>query len=364
MPFTISHINSLTPPCDTRAWSSVPHPTLPIVAVTTASALRIYSLTSFKLISTVTGGHKRSVRTCAWKPNTPTSSSATIATGSFDASVGIWNQDPSDPKEWHFAIVLDGHESEVKSVSWSAGGNLLATSSRDKSVWVWEEVGEEDFETVAVLQEHEGDVKCVAWHPEEEVLASGSYDDEVRIWKEDVDDWGCVAVLRGHESTVWSVQWEPPVREGGESRLASCSEDGTIRVWRKKPSEQRRETSRYSSIRSSRMEEWEEEAQLPQRHVRTVYAIAWSKISRRITSVGGDGRLVVYEERPAIEEKPGSWEAIAEQDCTHGVFEVNHVSWAMSKYDGTSQEVIMTTGDDGNVNVWKIVDDEVLNAEV
>ncbi|KAL8954303.1 MAG: hypothetical protein Q9183_007210 [Haloplaca sp. 2 TL-2023] len=142
--------------------------------------------------------------------------------------------------------------------------------------------------------------------------------------------------------------------------------------------------SRHSIIRSSSMEEWEEEAQLPRKHVRTVYAIAWSKNSRRIASVGGDGRLVVYEERSGTEERNGTeeqtearneesngtkdntgwWEAIAEHDCTHGVFEVNHVEWAMSKYEGIAQEVLLTTGDDGNVNVWRVVGGEESKTEI
>lgn len=39
--------------------------------------------------------------------------------------------------------------------------------SRDKSVWVWEEVKDEedDFECVAVLHGHSQDVKMVEWHP-------------------------------------------------------------------------------------------------------------------------------------------------------------------------------------------------------
>lgn len=402
---SIVPVATLTPPCYARAWFASPHPDLPIVAIATHNLVRVYSLTSFTLLSKITGGHKRSVRSCAWKPGSK--EQPVIATGAFDASVGIWSQEQDDKEEWRFAIVLEGHDSEVKSVAWSAGGNLLATCSRDKSVWIWEEVGEDDYETVAVLKEHEGDVKCVAWHPEEELLASASYDNDVRLWREEIDDWGCVAILRGHTSTVWAVEWEPVkgMREdqSGGPRLASCSDDTTIRIWKKKRSQEpRQQQSRLSTIRSAGGEEWEEEDQLPRKHLRPIYSVAWSKASHRIASVGADGKIIVYEEyaehwadqplpltdaptyhmadhglfdrvqkdvdlncaevdtpkSTATEKKvlpwTWHWQVVDQYECAHGVSEINHVAWSMAKVDGSWQEVLITSGDDGEARIWKV----------
>ena len=114
-----------------------------------------------------------------------------LATASFDSTTGIWRKEErsetnglddgekakdgrdedEDDDEWRFAVVLDGHDSEVKSVAWSPGGSFLATCSRDKSVWIWEEMNDDYYETIAVLQEHTQDVKMVVWHPTEEVIA-------------------------------------------------------------------------------------------------------------------------------------------------------------------------------------------------
>ena len=416
-PFTFNLAATLTPPSPSRAWLTAPHPTLPIIATAHADkTVRIYSLTSHTLLSTVSGGHKRSIRTCAWKPNLKDGENV-LATGSFDASVGIWRnweidsslaaakraaepsdsgagigegidgnqKDEEDDEEWRFAIVLDGHESEVKSVAWSTGGNLLATSSRDKSVWIWEEVGEDDYETVAVLQEHEGDVKCVAWHPEEELLASASYDDDIRLWREDVDDWSCVGLLRGHEGTVWCVTWErmeskvfgaPVLEENGHiededwkewikrrkasgPRLLSSSDDGTIRVWRHVPTEKIQQ-SKYSIIRSgSNEEEWIEEARLPTPHVCGIYAVSWAS-SGRVVSTGADGLIVAYEERWSPTSKSTTWAFVGQESASHGVFEVNHVTWSRRKRrrrevdSGEAQDVecVISTGDDGSVKIW------------
>jgi len=379
----------------------------------------------------------------AWKPNTRGES--VLATGSFDASAGIWKRWESDPSlvgvkggrsgegedemdftsgvglgnsteegddeddEWRFSVVLDGHESEIKSVAWNASGQYLATCSRDKSVWIWEcleedRVGEDNFETVAVLQEHDGDVKCVAWHPQEDLLASGSYDDCVRLYREDLDDWACCACLRGHASTVWWVEFEPvgamgvlwrdnaglleiqerlkEEREKSGPRLVSCSDDLTIRVWRRRPKEREQMSTGQgrmpSILRTNSIEEdWYEEARLPQRHERAIYACSWSARTGMIVSAGSDGRIVLYKERWKESETPPpgdpmdhnaangdekepsltEWVVVAEFEGTHDVYEVNHVCWTRRRdksRKSDEEEMIVSTGDDGEVKLWTV----------
>ncbi|KZF25781.1 WD40 repeat-like protein [Xylona heveae TC161] len=420
---TLKLIAPLTPPSSTRTWLTVPHHSLPLVATATSDkTVRVYSLRSFTLHSTVSGGHKRSVRSCAWKPGTKGES--VLATGSFDASAGIWRRwdmdmgmarerdltggvDEGDEEEdegWRFSVILDGHESEIKSVAWSASGQFLATCSRDKSVWIWEEMEDDNFETIAVLQEHEADVKCVAWHPEEELLASSSYDDTIRLYREDIDDWTGIAVLSGHDSTVWSIDFEPAkpalsgdsqadasdrarwieAREASGPRLVSGSDDRTLRIWRRRPKQKQPAPPTGqgripSIIRTHSIEEdWYEEARLPVAHERAIYSVAWSKRTGRIVSTGGDGRIVVYEERwsepKGNEEKTDglnpegteasdlpvartTWSVVASIEMAHDVFEVNHVTFARRFDSGRTsddEEIIISTGDDGQVKVWTV----------
>ncbi|KAL4774777.1 putative cytosolic iron-sulfur protein assembly protein 1 [Aspergillus nidulans var. acristatus] len=428
-----SFLSDLTPPSLERTWLTAPHPTLPLVATCSSDkTVRIYSLVNFRLLSTISGGHKRSIRTCAWKPNV--SGESVLATGSFDATVGIWRRwdnygeeatfaqgnkntknlgveedcEEDEDDEWRFAVLLDGHDSEVKSVSWSASGMLLATCSRDKSIWIWEDLddGDNNFETVAVMQEHEGDVKCVAWHPAEECLASGSYDDTIRIWREDIDDWGQVACIKGHAGTVWGIDWEDvenvpfPSTSNSVSgqeeewkkwhalsgpRLVSCSHDQSVRVWRRQPKAQLNTagaSSIPSIIRPSGTDEtWEEDVVLPHAHELPIYAVSWSRRTGLLASVGADGRIVIYEERfvsshtepqamntdedsPNLGEgvcaphPPTEWNIVAVVNGAHGIYEINHVAWAKRADRGRDgnkeEEVLITTADDGSIKVWTL----------
>ncbi|KAL2436935.1 putative cytosolic iron-sulfur protein assembly protein 1 [Exophiala dermatitidis] len=560
-------------PGPSRSWQSTPHPDPSTPLLATASAdktVNIWSLRDFSLISTISGGHKRSVRTVAWKDFGRSSSKqqkkqnskpVVLGTGSFDANVGIWiwnddrrwarfrreqeattaesggrgggddvevdmtreregegDGDDDEDEEWHFSTLLTGPDSEIKSIDFSPphySANLLATCSRDKSVWIWEEVEPEEWETIAVLSEHTGDVKCVSWctgavarrkrrkvvdstiegdvamtnnngHGEDdtgrngnnlatneeqededqdeviigsrEILASGSYDDTIRLWRdvEEEGDWICVAVIDGHSGTVWDLKWEGYINYAQldlsslssqqqqedvviadfeadwSSRLVSCSDDLTVRVWRRELSEAEQAKRRaqqsqgvaqtgFASTRlpsvirpQSSMERWVQDAALPQVHVRSVYAVDWSRRSGLVVSCGGDGTIAVYKEVRDVADDTNDtdvgattaaatatndgqqqqqrqqqntddvvmlnngesgqshdescpyklhkmkWILVALMEGAHDEYEINHVCWALRRdkdrrFD--EEEVIVSTGDEGDVRVWTLPDD-------
>ena len=94
----------------------------------------------FSHITTIPTGHAKTVRAVAWPP-----SGTPLATASFDSNIGVWAQEDGDgedefdpAREWECMSLLEGHETECKSVAYSPAGNLLASCSRDKTVWVWE----------------------------------------------------------------------------------------------------------------------------------------------------------------------------------------------------------------------------------
>ncbi|KAI9146321.1 WD40-repeat-containing domain protein [Paraphysoderma sedebokerense] len=253
-----------------RLW----HPTKPIRTIDNSEPSTPLSQVPWQCASTLTDGHKRTVRSISFSPD-----GNLIASAGFDATIGIWEKVMGKGGwDYEYIATLEGHENEAKCVSWNADGTLLATCSRDKSVWIWEVEKDNDFECLSVLQEHTQDVKLVAWHPNEEILASASYDDTIRIWRDDDDDWYCADVLEGHDSTVWSLDFD---KNG--NNIVSVSDDRTIKFWhRTTPSGSM--SVKYQCYHT-----------IPDAHERTIYSVSWNKWNGLILTCGGDNRIKIWE---------------------------------------------------------------------
>ncbi|KAI0385318.1 WD40 repeat-like protein [Hypomontagnella monticulosa] len=414
-----------------RAWQSIPHPTLPLIATAHQKSVTVFSLSTLSAHSALTNGHERSVRSTTWRPNMPPHKLC-LVTGSFDSTAGLWKwsddsagdlevevsgspassaaSEKEDDKDWELIIILDGQDSEIKCVSFSPTGQFLATCSRDKSVWIWEDVGasedDDEWETVAVLGEHEGDVKAVAWCPEtnrtgrgrysSEVLASASYDNTVRIWREEMEgEWVCVAVLEGHEGTVWGLQWEPKPRGDRFPRIMTWSADRTIRIWTLKEEEEEEAPQHAwgslggipNTMRRSLKEEWECTAVLPTAHTRDIYSATWSPETGMVASTGSDGIIAVYREEEDANGSPDDeaaaeldgdvpmtngykengpqesrkWKLMSTTASAHGPYEINHITWCKRYDQGCPpekrgvEEMLVSTGDDGIVRPWQVI---------
>ncbi|KAI9062209.1 WD40 repeat-like protein [Trametes sanguinea] len=342
-----------------RAWHVAWSPARPILASCSADKnVRLYSYSaspqsgdksiSFTHLTTIPTGHAKTVRAIAWSP-----SGKTLATASFDSNIGIWAQEGDEENEegtsnpageWECMSLLEGHETECKSVAYSSSGNLLASCSRDKTVWIWEAHPDYDFECMGVLMEHSQDVKCVAWHPTEEILASASYDDTIKLYIDDPqEDWFCFQTLTGHDSTVWTLAFSPDGRY-----LASGSDDCTVRIW------ERVQEHKWECV------------DVLEGHERSVYSISWGRGKSLdggdagslgwLASTGGDGVIHIWEMgvRPSEKDpskKTISHRVIAKIAQAHDVHDVNCVVWCPRKgYEDT----FATAGDDGLVKVWKV----------
>ncbi|MGW4127286.1 nSTAND1 domain-containing NTPase [Amycolatopsis japonica] len=170
----------------------------------------------------VFGGHRRDIEATAF-----TRKGRLLATSSRDGSVKLWNLDnPSSPSE----LWTSGNRNTGMTHALVFGGadRLLVTGNDDTTATLYEVSDPRNPRQLSSLTGHLGGVFGIAIHPSGHLLATASTDATVRIW--DISDpahpviWA--APLAADADNVYSVAFH-----ANGHTLASAGYGKTIRLW-------------------------------------------------------------------------------------------------------------------------------------
>lgn len=174
-----------------------------------------------QLVDTLTE-HQDGVGSVAISPD-----GQTLASGSWDGTIELWDLQNGKPKR-----TLTGHSKDVASVIFCPDGQTLVSSGYDNTIKRWH------LDTGNLLRNlyksssptecftvngHSHRIECFALSPEGQVIASSSHDKTVRLWNIRT---GEEVKIRYRATEVISVAFSPD----GET-LASGSMDGAIELW-------------------------------------------------------------------------------------------------------------------------------------
>ncbi|MEW6735542.1 MAG: protein kinase [Acidobacteriota bacterium] len=207
-----------------------------------------------------------------------------------------------------------GHSREVIGAQFSPDGMRIVTTSRDKTVRIWEVVS---GKLLVTLNGYKGGEIAACFSPDGTRIITTNSNQVVEIWDSTNGRW--LNSLAGHKSTIYDIQLS-----SDGTRVATANGDGTANVW---------------DVASGKL------LFALEGHRNSIHAIAFSRNGKLIATASNDSTAKIW-------------------DAANGILLVSlagHKSTVSTVHFSNDNTRIVTVGDDNTARVWDISNGSMLN---
>jgi WD40 repeat protein len=142
--------------------------------------VRLWDLTSERK-QTILGGHSEAVSAVAFSPT-----EGVLASSSADQTVRLWNIETGQSRG------LAGHTAAVTCIAFRPDGAILASGSKDGTIRLWKVATTTTLTTITACPDDKSWVSSIAFSPDGRILAASTRGDNVAgarpIWLWDVEN--------------------------------------------------------------------------------------------------------------------------------------------------------------------------------